>query len=474
MFINSTIFMFLMLPLLLGIYFILRKTSYRNIFLFVVNIILYAFGEPIFILLLVGSMLINYLLALGIDKYREQNKHKRFMVVGVVFNLLLLFFFKYFMSLNNLFNMFIALFGAKSIGVLRIAMPIGISFYTFQAISYIVDVYRADIKAQRNFIKFGVYFSFFAQIVAGPIVRYKDIHDQIENRPITLDSFCQGLKRFLIGLGQKVIFATYFAKIADTVFSNPASALGGATAWVGIFMYALQIYFDFAGYSSMAIGMAKMLGFDYKENFDHPYISSSIKEFWRRWHISLSSWFRDYVYIPMGGNRKGLVRMYIALFTTFVLSGVWHGSSLPYLVWGVWHGLFIILEKLPPIKKLLDKTPRVIKHIYTLFIVLIGWVFFRSPNIVYAFEYLGSMLFIHGWAGLMPVISWATIILAVFGVVGCTPLLQYIKQKIDKTENKKLINAYTITVYTLLIIVMVACIPILLSGTASPFIYAQF
>ena len=474
MYFDSTIFLFLILPLIVGIYFLIGK-RFRNLYLFVLNILIYACGEPFFVFLLLASMTINYFIGYGIDKNNEnKSKAKTLLILGIIFNLLILVFFKYFMSLNKLINNLLNIFTNKNYKLIKIALPLGISFYTFQAISYIVDIYNNKVKVQKNYIKFGLYFSFFAQIVAGPIVRYKDIESQLDDRNITLDSFADGLKQFLIGLLQKILFANYFSRIANIVFETNPNTLGGATAWIGIIFYALQIYFDFAGYSSMAIGLAKMFGFDFKKNFDYPYISCSIKEFWRRWHISLSSWFRDYVYIPMGGNKKGKARMYLALFVVFVLSGLWHGSSLTFLVWGAYHGLFIIIEKLPPIEKILNKIPKLLRHIGTMLVVLIGWVFFRSPNIIYAFNYIGSLLFIHGFNTNMPPVSIFVIILFVFGVVASTPILTYIKNKVYVTDNKTLINTLLLIGYTLLILCFIACIPVILSGTTSPFIYAQF
>ncbi len=473
MYIDSAIFLFLFLPIIIGLYFVFRG-KWKNVYLFVINLFLYAFGEPFFIFLLVGSLAINYALARGVQKNKENTKAKRYLIIGIVFNLAILVAFKYLMAISQMFNTIIGWFVDHNLGILRIALPLGVSFYTFQAISYLVDVYKGEIEAEKNFIKLGVYFSFFATIVAGPIVRYKDIKGQIENRTVTIDSFCDGLKRFLIGLGQKIILANYFARYANIIFNNPANALGGVTAWVGVIMYTLQIYFDFAGYSSMAIGLAKMFGFELKENFDHPYISSSIKEFWRRWHISLSSWFRDYIYIPLGGNRKGKTRMYLASFLIFVLCGLWHGAALTYLVWGLWHGIFIVVEKLPPIKRFLDKLPKALKHIYTLLVVMVGWVFFRAPSLSYAFNMLGSMLFIHGATAYLPYMSWVIILITIFGAVITTPIYNFIKTNIYNTNNKKLILTFDILSYALLFTSLLLCIPIVISGTASPFIYAQF
>lgn len=472
---DSSIFLFLALPLILLLYFIVGK-KLRNVLLFAVNLILYAFGEPIFILLLLCSMAINFASGILISKLKESNPKfsKVLLIVAICINLGLLAFFKYFMFLSEIINSMLGWFGILGGEVLKIALPLGISFYTFQAISYVVDVYKKEIVPAKNFIKFGVYFSLFAQITAGPIVRYKDIESQLDVRPITLDGFACGIKRFIIGLGQKIILANYFAKVANEVFNTSALMLGGATAWVGILFYTLQIYFDFAGYSSMAIGIAKMLGFTLKENFDYPYVSSSVTEFWRRWHISLSTWFRDYVYFPLGGNRKGKFRMYFGLGLVFVLSGIWHGAALTFIIWGAYHAIFIILEKIPAVKTFLKKVPKILKHVYTILIIVVGWVFFRAPDVTYAFDFLGSMLFVNGLTNAMPTISPALCVLAIVGVIGSTPILSKLNAIIANTQNNLLIHTVHVLSWIALLIIFAICIPIILTGSTTPFIYAQF
>lgn len=472
---NSGIFLFLFLPITLALYFLCKNKTYRNVLLFIVNIIFYAWGEPIFILLLLGSMIFNYVWGILIQKFQDsKKKSKALLITGLIANLFILIFFKYFMMLGDAFNAIIGLAGAKPVPILQIALPVGISFYTFQSLSYLIDVYRKDVKAQPNFIKYGLYIAFFPQLIAGPIVRYKDINDQIDQRVITPEKFADGVKRFVIGLGQKVIFANYFGKIADMVFDNTAIALGGAgNAWIGIICFTLQIFFDFAGYSAMAIGMAKMFGFDFPENFNYPYISKSIKEFWRRWHISLSSWFRDYIYIPMGGNRKGKARMYCGLLLIFVLCGLWHGANWTFLIWGLYHGIFLIIERLPFLQKL-KQTPNFLKYIYTMFVVIIGWVFFRAPSIGFAFQYIGSMFFANG-AGLnLALLDYKFILLFPLAVLSCTPICKYLKGKIDNMKNKKLAKALNIAAYSSIIVLLLICIPVVLSNTASPFIYFKF
>ena len=444
---DSSVFLFLALPITLILYAVIGKKA-RNPFLFVINILVYAFGEPIFVLLLLGTMLLNFGFGLFVKKFKASKPRltKALFIVCVCINVGILVFFKYISFLGEIFNAMLGWVSIAPLGVLKVALPLGISFYTFQAVSYVADVYTEKCKPATNFIKFGVYYSCFAQITAGPIVRYKDIESQLDHREFNLDTFACGLKRFLMGLGQKIFIANYLAKIVNEIFSTPATALGGATAWVGIVFYALQIFFDFAGYSSMAIGIAKMLGFDYKENFNHPYVSNSITDFWRRWHISLSTWFRDYVYFALGGNRKGKFRMYLGLFLVFILSGIWHGANTTFFIWGLYHALFIMLEKTPFMKKLLSKMPRALRHVYALLIVLIGWVFFRASTLEYAFEYLGSMLFINGFSEFMPTITLATIAIFIVSVIGSMPVIPKTKSLLDKAKNQ---NSYLLWIFFL-------------------------
>ena len=472
---GSTIFLFLFLPFILILYYLLHKKA-KNVFLFIINLFLYAFAEPVFILFLLASMALNFGAALLIKRYQESRPRlaKALMITAVCIHLGALIFFKYVRFLSDSINAVLGWTGLSKIPALKVALPIGISFFTFQAVSYVVDVYKNQVQPTQNFIKFGVYFSLFAQITAGPIVRYKDVENQLDERTVDIQTVAGGLKRFLIGLSQKILLANYFGKITTEVFGTTATSLGGATAWVGVLFYSLQIYFDFAGYSSMAIGLATMLGFSLKEIFNYPYAADSITDFWRRWHISLSSWFRDYVYFPLGGNRKGKVRMYFGLFLVFLLSGIWHGASWTFLVWGVYHGTFIMLEKTSFIKRISTKTPKPLKHALTLLIVTIGWVFFRADNLGYAFEYLGSMFFIHGWSSGMPLLSPAIVLLAIASAFGTTPLLCKCKERIEKSEKSGWIYAVEIASWIVLIFLFILCIPVILSGSTTPFIYTQF
>ncbi len=472
---DSAIFLFLAFPILMIIYVLLGKKA-RNIFLFITNILLYAFGEPIYIFLLLGTMALNFGFGLISKKHKAEKPRlvKTLFICLLCINLSLLVFFKYITMLGELLNSVLWVLGIAHYSVLKVALPLGISFYVFQAVSYIIDVYTEKCAPATNFIKFGVYYSCFAQITAGPIVRYNDIKEELDDRIITLDGFSLGLKRFLIGLGQKILIANFFGKVANEVFNTSTSALGAGGAWVGIIFYTLQIYFDFAGYSSMAIGVAKMLGFNYKENFNHPYVADSLTDFWRRWHVSLSTFFRDYVYFTIGGNRKGKFKMYLGLFLVFALSGIWHGANVTFLVWGIYHAIFNMIEKPKPMKNLINKTPKAIRHFYTMLVVTIGWVFFRASSISYAFGFIGSMFFANGFSSGMPALSFAHLILFIVGIIGSTPLLTIIKDRIYKTQNKGLILSLEIVSYIFLIAVFVVCVPVVLSGKSAPFIYAQF
>jgi alginate O-acetyltransferase complex protein AlgI len=274
----------------------------------------------------------------------------------------------------------------------RVHLPIGISFFTFQALSYIIDLYRNETTVQRSLLNFALYKALFPQLIAGPIVRYRDVARQIERRTVSLHDFSSGVQRFIIGLGKKVLIANVMGRAADTIFATPAETLPATLAWIGAIAFMLQIYFDFSGYSDMAIGLGRMFGFHFLENFNYPYIARSIREFWRRWHISLSTWFRDYLYIPLGGNRHGAARTGANLLLVFLLCGLWHGASWTFLIWGVYHGFFLVLERVPVVGRLLDRLPAPLQHAYVLLVVLVGWVFFRADTFVHALAYLQAMV----------------------------------------------------------------------------------
>ncbi|MCD8016734.1 MAG: MBOAT family protein [Oscillospiraceae bacterium] len=382
---SSLIFLFLYLPVVLLIYYIF-PAKWRNLWLFIVNLIFYGWGEPVYVFLMLASIAMNYAAGLAVGKLREvsQNKSKAALAACIVLNIALLGFFKYY----DLFAETLSLLPGVSIAPLGLALPIGISFYTFQCMSYPIDVYRGDARPQRNFISFGTYVALFPQLIAGPIVRYKDIDNQLRSRICDVEKFSSGVRRFVIGLGKKVLIANNIGLLWDIYSASPAPTTLGA--WLGISAFTLQIYFDFSGYSDMAIGLGRMLGFEFAENFSYPYLSHSVTEFWRRWHISLGSWFRDYVYIPLGGNRLGLARQLVNILVVWTLTGFWHGANWTFLLWGLYYALLLIIEKAFLLRRL-ERAP-VLGHIYTLLAAVFGWVLFQLDSLPEAAAYCGAML----------------------------------------------------------------------------------
>lgn len=382
-------FIFLFLPILctlyLGVSKFFPKTKYKNYLLLLASIFFYAWGEPRYVVIMLATIAINYVGALCLDKF---SKHKKAVLsLTVLADLSFLIYFKYFNfivdNLNTLFT--------SDFNMIQVVMPIGISFYTFQAMSYLVDVYRGVVKVQKNIAKLALYICLFPQLIAGPIVQYADVADQIDGRTENFDKIVYGVKRFIVGLSKKVLLANTLGAVADKIFDAPVTAFSPTMAWIGAIAYSFQLFYDFSGYSDMAIGLGSIFGFKFLENFNYPYISKSITEFWRRWHISLSSWFKNYLYIPLGGNRKGSVRTYFNIFVVFLATGIWHGASWNFVVWGLWHGLFNIIEKFTGWHKAESKKIAPVQHIYALFVIVIGWVMFRSENLTYATGYIQNM-----------------------------------------------------------------------------------
>ncbi len=426
---SSPIFLFLFLPIVLVLYFTIGRW-FRNLVLLAVSLFFYAWGEQEIVLVMLASIAGNFALGLGLERCRLSalartgsedtaapipgRRAKLLVAVAVVFNLGLLVAFKYANWIWDLGSRTLLSLGLSEtplppigravtpllqpLGLLdgpladdwHIRLPIGISFFTFQAMSYVIDVYRRDGPAQRNPINFAVYIALFPQLIAGPIVRYRDIAVQIAHRIVDREGFAHGIRRFTVGLGKKMLVANVAAVASDAIFALPEGQIDAPTAWLGIVCYAIQIYFDFSGYSDMAIGLGRMFGFHFLENFNYPYISQSITEFWRRWHISLSSWFRDYLYIPLGGNRGGPLRTYANLVIVFFLCGLWHGASGSFVFWGLFHGAFLVIERIG-LKRVLERAPRVVRHVYLLVVVLVGWVFFNARDLDFAFHFLGAM-----------------------------------------------------------------------------------
>ena len=385
---SSTLFLFLFLPIVLGVHFLIAQ-KYRNLFILIASLFFYAWGEQVLVLLMMSSICVNYVTGNIIFEFQKKDKKiqsKIALIFGVAINLSVLAYYKYI----NFFIDTLSQIGLNiNIDVSSVVLPIGISFFTFQSISYLIDVYRKTVEGQKSLINLGMYISLFPQLIAGPIVRYADISKEIKSRTITSSLFKEGISRFIIGFAKKVIIANNLGLIANKVFEILPSELSTSLSWIGIICYSLQIYYDFSGYSDMAIGLGKMFGFNFKENFEHPYISSSIREFWRRWHVSLSSWFKDYLYVPLGGNRKGKYRTYVNLLIVFFLTGLWHGASWSFVIWGLFHGVFLIIERLNIIK--LPSKLNILSRIYTLLVVLVAWVFFRAETLEYSINFIAKM-----------------------------------------------------------------------------------
>lgn len=372
---SSLVFMFAYLPITLLAYYLVPRQG-RNIFLFIVNLIFYGWGEPKLVLLMVFNIFFNYIGGWLVDKYRADAKKKKlFLILTCVLDIAILAVFKYTGMITETLNMLPFL----NIPELQISLPIGISFYTFQTMSYVIDVYRDDAPVSKNFINFGTYVALFPQLIAGPIVRYRDVAEQLVNRRETLEMFTRGVKLFMVGLAKKVIIANTMGTLTTNIFAT-TDENGVVGTWVGMIAYTFQIYFDFSGYSDMACGLGNMMGFEFLKNFNYPYIAKSITDFWRRWHISLSTWFKEYVYIPLGGNRKGVKRQILNLLIVWGLTGLWHGAAYNFVLWGLYYGLLLILEKFV-LKKFLDRLPSFIQHIYTLFIIIIGWGLFYFTDV---------------------------------------------------------------------------------------------
>lgn len=372
---SSLVFMFAYLPITLLAYYLVPRQG-RNIFLFIVNLIFYGWGEPKLVLLMVFNIFFNYIGGWLVDKYRADAKKKKlFLILTCVLDIGILAVFKYTGMITETLNM-LPFF---NIPELQISLPIGISFYTFQTMSYVIDVYRDDAPVSKNFINFGTYVALFPQLIAGPIVRYRDVAEQLVNRRETLEMFTRGVKLFMVGLAKKVIIANTMGTLTTNIFAT-TDENGVVGTWVGMIAYTFQIYFDFSGYSDMACGLGNMLGFEFLKNFNYPYIAKSITDFWRRWHISLSTWFKEYVYIPLGGNRKGVKRQILNLLIVWGLTGLWHGAAYNFVLWGLYYGLLLILEKFV-LKKFLDRLPSFVQHIYTLFIIIIGWGLFYFTDV---------------------------------------------------------------------------------------------
>lgn len=458
------VFLCIFLPVVFGLHTLLPGMRAKNILLVFASVLFYAYGEPVYVLMLLASSFFNYLMALLLEKY--SGKKRLWVCLAVLLNLSILIVYKYTGFLVESINA-----AAKtSIPVPNIRMPIGISFFTFQAMSYVIDVYRGVTKAQKSFGKVLLYISFFPQLIAGPIVKYHDIEVEIETRVQTLRGVSMGIRRFTAGLCKKVLIANTMGFAADTLFGGVASQINGVGAWVGAVSYMLQIYFDFSGYSDMAIGLGWMFGFHFKENFNYPYISGSIKEFWRRWHISLSGWFREYLYIPLGGNRKGKARTALNKMIVFLATGIWHGAAVNFLFWGIYHGCFLMLEEyVPAIAAKGGKIKSFFQHIYALLVVCIGFVFFRAETMGQGLFWIRRMFFDFSltqasMSFVLQLLTPAFLITLAAAVVASCPLNEKLKNKKGYSEISSIVSLAG----------LVLCIFSLAGGTYNPFIYFRF
>ena len=475
---SSTIFLFIFLPINLLLYYLIPKKflAFRNLLLLFTSLLFYSWGEPVIVFIMILSIFANYGFGLWIDKVREINFQKRLSIIAsLVFNIGLLGYFKYFNFFVNNIN---SIVGTNFTS--QVALPIGISFYTFQIMSYIIDIYFGNVKPQKNLFTLALYISFFPQLIAGPIIRYIDIEAQFTNRVQNLEKIASGFQRFIVGLSKKILIANQVSIFADHAFNtnSPTSVM----AWVGAICYALQIYFDFSGYSDMAIGLGRMFGFEFLENFNYPYISNTVQNFWRRWHISLSSWFRDYLYIPLGGNRKGALRTYLNLLTVFAVTGLWHGASWSFVVWGLYHGAFLMLER-GVWGKILQKLPTALTWFYTMIVALIGWVIFRAEELGKALEYIKCM-FSFSTGGLSITLARLNIVIVaaiLLGIIFSAPILPYVKKKLFGDDNhfaiENLTPAKQIASYASIIgcfCMLLVSIIFLTGSDFNPFLYFRF
>lgn len=466
---STMTFIYVFLPIVLLLY-ILTKKELHNSILLIASIIFYAWGEPKYLAIMLLTILVNYFGALAVDRYK--NRRKIALILTICANLSFLIYYKYF---NFLIDNWHFLFNAN-VEPLNIVMPIGISFYTFQALSYVVDVYRGECNVQKDIYKLALYICLFPQLIAGPIVKYHDISEQIESRDVDFEKVAYGVKRFIIGLSKKMLIANTMGAIVDKIFVQDPHTFSHLTAWLGAIAYSFQLYFDFSGYSDMAIGLGAIFGFKFLENFNYPYVSKSITEFWRRWHISLSTWFKQYVYISLGGNREGKLKTLRNLGVVFLLTGIWHGAAWNFVIWGLWHGVFIIIEKVLGIKDIEQRYShwwvKVLQHLYCILVFVVGWVMFRADNMQYAWDYLRNMF------GILPLrtdeflytsayyVGLVEVVIFIVAIACSIPLFNNMLNVENKIA-KSFINTWLLILF-FLSTVMIA------SSIYNPFIYFRF
>ena len=465
---SSFLFLFCFLPVVFILYR-LSDLRYKNLILLVSSIFFYAWGQPRYVILLLLSIGLNYSFGLLIGSAERMQLRKLFLIIGICTNLILLGYFKYYNFFASNIN---AVFQHSVLPVKNIILPIGISFYTFLSLSYIIDVYRRHTEAQKKILDFALYTSFFPQILAGPINKYHAIEGQLINRSVSDTKTAYGIKRFIYGLGKKVILANYFGIVTDNILSKTGSEIGTALMWIAAILYTLQIYYDFSGYSDMAIGIGKMFGFDFIENFNYPYLADSIQDFWRRWHISLSTWFREYLYLPLGGNRKGNLRTYLNLLIVFFVTGLWHGSGFKFIAWGLFYGFFLVLERMFLGSWLKNNKLKLINHIYSILIIIVGWVIFRAENLRTALQYIKIMVIpSSGQYYLFEFIDMKVLIFIIVGILLAGVLQALFKRvKLIPYDSQKI---YTIeSIYQFMILFV--SIMMLVTNASKSFIYFQF
>jgi alginate O-acetyltransferase complex protein AlgI len=474
-------FLFLFLPVLLALYFLRRPhASYANWILLIASVIFYAKGGGMFTWLILWSIVFNYWIAIVVQRFKATSLRlsKAFLTVAVGVNLLVLGIFKYANFFGDNVNVVLAWFDKPPIAFPVILLPIGISFFTFHAISYVVDVYRGDATAQKSPVHAALYLLLFPQLIAGPIIRYRTIANQLARRVVSLDDFAEGVRRFVTGLGKKVLIANVVAVPADRIFSAPTASLDAPHAWLAIICYTLQIYFDFSGYSDMAIGLGRMFGFHFPENFRWPYIAATVQEFWRRWHMTLSAWFRDYLYVPLGGNRVSRPRMYRNLVTVFFLCGLWHGASWNFVIWGLFHGSFLVIERLG-LASAVKRLWLPLQHAYLLLVVMIGWVFFRADTLPIAMSFLRTMFGLQTATELTPfTLAWyltPEVWLALLvGVVGSAPIIPALSAWRTTSLTRWRAIGFDAAATASLMVILGAAILQMAARTYNPFIYFRF
>lgn len=465
---SSLIFIFVFLPITLFAYYI-SKGRAKNLVLLIASLIFYAWGEPVYVVIMIFSIIFNYICGILIDKFKGMGKKDKLILISsVVINIGLLGYFKYYgffiENINKIFGI--------NLEYRELPLPIGISFYTFQTMSYVIDVYLEKVNVQKDIISFGTYVTMFPQLVAGPIVKYGDIEKQLRERKETLNNFSKGIERFIIGLSKKVLLANNIGLLWSSIKSLDIKNMSTVSAWMGIGAFTLQIYFDFSGYSDMAIGLGRMFGFEFMENFDYPYISKNITEFWRRWHISLGSWFREYVYIPLGGNREGKLKQYRNIFIVWLLTGFWHGANWNFILWGLYFGVILTIEKCF-LKKWLDRQPNFVGHIYTMLIVILGWVFFEFDDMTKGMEFT-RVMFGMGGSGLFDktclyyLRSYALYFIVL--IISCTPLPKRVASNM-RTRFEGFSLAVQPILYIILLLLSTAY---LVNESYNPFLYFRF